>query len=234
VPRGTVIKNRATGAEQELTKIGERLLAARGGNGGKGNFHFRSATNTSPKEFEPGSSGETLKLELELKLIADIGLIGLPNVGKSSLLNEVTAAKSRVANYPFTTLEPHLGAYQELILADIPGLIEGASSGKGLGIKFLRHIERTRILFHCIDAQTSDPIQDYHVIRKELGAYNHALLEKEEYIIITKTDAIEENRLLEIKNLLAPLNKETLAISIYDPDRMNELRKLLDRVIIAI
>ena len=234
VPRGTVIHNHTNGAQYELTKVDERVLVLKGGRGGKGNFLYKSSKNTSPKEFQPGLPGEEGTLELELKIIADIGLIGLPNVGKSSLLNEVTKAKSRVANYPFTTLEPHLGVYHELIIADIPGLIEGASSGKGLGIKFLRHIERTRILFHCIDAQTHDPLRDYHAIRKELGAYNSALLKKEEYLIITKTDAVEENRLLEIKHLLAPLHKETLAISIYDPDRMSRVRALLDRVSIAI
>ena len=234
VPRGTVIHNRTSGAEYELTKVSERVLVREGGRGGKGNFLYKSSKNTSPKQFQPGLTGEDGKFELELKLIADIGLIGLPNVGKSSLLNEVTAAKSRVANYPFTTLEPNLGAYGEIIIADIPGLIHGASSGKGLGIKFLRHIERTRILFHCIDAETHDPLGDYHTIRKELNAYNPALIKKEEYIIITKADAVGENRLQEIMRLLASLGRETLAISIYDPDRMNMMRKLLDRVSIAI
>lgn len=231
VPRGTVVRNLATGAQHELTKLGERILVAAGGRGGKGNFLYRSSVNTSPKEHQPGLPGEEAAFELELKLIADIGLVGLPNVGKSSFLNEVTKAKSRVANYPFTTLEPHLGAYDNgLIIADIPGLIEGASSGKGLGINFLRHLERTRILFHCIDAQTPDPLRDYHTIRRELGAYNPALLEKTEYVIITKADAADNERLSEITHTLAPLGREMLAISIYDPDRMAAVRTLLDRV----
>jgi len=148
-----------------------------------GNFFFRSASNTTPRECEPGEKGTHLELRLELKLIADVGLIGLPNVGKSTLLNTVTNAKSRVANYAFTTLEPSLGVYFELILADIPGLIEGASTGKGLGVKFLQHVERTNTFFHLISAQSEDPVADYKVIRKELGEYNPELLNREEYVL---------------------------------------------------
>ncbi len=142
VPAGTVIKNLDTGFSKEITKIGERVLAVGGGRGGRGNYKFRSSINTTPKEFEIGTVGDITEYQLELRLIADVGFVGLPNVGKSSLLNELTNAKSKVANYQFTTLEPHLGAYYGLILADVPGLIEGASEGKGLGDKFLRHIER--------------------------------------------------------------------------------------------
>ena len=160
VPVGTVIHNLTTETNQEIIKIGEKIIAAKGGLGGKGNFLFRSPRNTSPRRFQPGLPGEEAALRLELKLIADVGLVGFPNVGKSSLLNELTKAKAKVANYPFTTLEPNLGVYYELILADIPGLIEGASSGKGLGIKFLRHIERTRILFHLISAESTNPKND--------------------------------------------------------------------------
>ena len=149
-----------------MLKIGERILIAKGGKGGKGNFHFRSSRNTTPKQFQTGLPGENFTVKLELKLIADVGFIGLPNAGKSSLLNELTKAKSKVANYPFTTLEPNLGAYYELIIADIPGLIEGASAGKGLGIKFLRHIERTKILFHLISAESENPTKDYKIIKK--------------------------------------------------------------------
>lgn len=169
---------------------------------------------------------------LELKLIADIGLIGLPNVGKSSFLNEVTNAKSRVANYAFTTLEPHLGAYYGLILADLPGLIEGASSGKGLGVKFLRHIERTRILFHFIDSNTEYPTKDYDVIRRELGTYSPLLLEKPEYIFLTKSDMVEKDRLLEMKGMLSAhtKSKEIMAISIHDSSQMDEAKKLLNRI----
>lgn len=231
VPRGTVIRNTDTGTGLELTALGERVLVAKGGNGGKGNFLYRSSKNTSPKQSQPGLPGEAAVLELELKLIADIGFVGFPNTGKSSLLNELTHAQSRVANYPFTTLEPHLGVYGDLILADIPGLIEGASLGKGLGVKFLKHIERTRILFHFIDASTEDPRKDHETIRRELGAYNPLLLEKEEYILLTKTDTATEERISETIRTLAPLKREVFPISIYDLDRMTALMNLLDRMI---
>src|ERR1700677_703045 len=143
VPVGTTVTNLDTGYKDEILKVGQKILVAGGGIGGRGNYKFRSSTNTTPLEFEPGKSGDSALYKLELKLIADVGLIGLPNAGKSSLLNELTKAKSKVANYPFTTLEPHLGSYYGTVLADIPGLIEGASEGKGLGVKFLKHIERT-------------------------------------------------------------------------------------------
>ena len=166
IPVGTVISKIETGESEEILKTGEKLLIAKGGIGGKGNFRFRSPTNTTPKQYQEGRLGEQFTLKLELKLIADVGFIGLPNVGKSSLLNELTRAQSVVANYPFTTLEPNLGAYYELILADIPGLIEGASGGKGLGTKFLRHIERTKILFHLISAESENPAKDYKTIKE--------------------------------------------------------------------
>ncbi len=174
VPVGTVIHNLETasassaqaGTDQEITKIGQRILVAKGGHGGKGNFLFRGPKSTSPKRFQFGLPGETAALRLELKLIADVGLIGYPNVGKSSLLNELTRAQSKVANYAFTTLEPNLGTFYELILADLPGLIEGASHGKGLGIKFLRHVERTKILFHLLSAESENLVKYYKAIRK--------------------------------------------------------------------
>src|SRR3990167_6205082 len=190
VPVGTVVHNLDTKQDVEVTKIGEKLLVAKGGYGGKGNFHFRSSKNTSPKQYQKGLPGEAFQMRLELKLIADVGLIGLPNAGKSSLLNELTEAKSKVANYAFTTLEPHLGVYYDLILADIPGIIEGASDGKGLGAKFLRHIERTKILFHLISAESADPVRDYKIIRKELSSYSKNLAEKTEYVFLSKSDVV--------------------------------------------
>ena len=232
VPRGTVVHNLTTETEHELTKVGERLLIIKGGRGGKGNFLFRSSTNTSPTQFQPGLPGRECALRLELKLIADIGLVGLPNVGKSSFINEVTNAQSPVADYAFTTLEPHLGAYYGLILADIPGLIEGASLGKGLGIKFLRHIERTGILFHFIDVNSEDPVGDYKVIRKELGAYNPLLLEKQEYIFVTKIDTVDEKRVKEMLKKLKTYceGKEVGAISIHDPEKMAMMESLLNHI----
>ncbi|SRR6266481_923753 len=230
VPRGTIVRNLETKKEYELTQIGEQFLVAKGGRGGRGNFQFRSSTNTSPKQAEPGRAGESAQLELELKLIADIGLVGFPNIGKSSFLNEVTNAQSRVANYEFTTLEPNLGVYHSLVLADIPGLIEGASEGKGLGIKFLRHIERTNIIFHFIDAASPDPVANYETIRGELGAYNPLLLKKKEYIVISKSDTVGEKALAKIIAVFKRKKTEAIAISIYNLDQMNAMRKLLDEI----
>ena len=233
VPLGTVIHNVTTGVDREVVVIGERILITAGGKGGRGNFHFRSSTRTRPRKFEYGKQGEHFDLRLELKLIADVGLIGLPNVGKSSLLNELTNAQSKVANYAFTTLEPNLGVYFELILADIPGLIEGASSGKGLGIKFLRHIERTKILFHIISAESENPAADYKTIREELGAYNKALLKKKEYLFLSKSDMVS---LAELKKKLAAvkkLNPSAKPFSIHDFDSIERIKKILKTLIKA-
>jgi GTPase len=212
----------------EITKIGERVVIAKGGKGGRGNFHFRSSTNTSPKEFEKGKSGEDFDVHFQLKMIADVGFIGLPNVGKSSLLNELTNAKSKVANYPFTTLEPNLGVYYDLIIADIPGLIKGASFGKGLGIKFLKHIERTRVLFHFIAADSSDHINDYNVVREELRKYSKELTEKKEYIIISRKDNVTGEELLRVKD---KFKEDVLAISILEEESLLPLKRLLNSLI---
>ncbi|MEK9194594.1 MAG: GTPase ObgE [Patescibacteria group bacterium] len=230
VPIGTVIHNLTNKIDVEITKISERVLLAQGGKGGKGNFQFRSSKNTSPKQFQPGLPGEEFEFRLELKLIADIGFIGLPNVGKSSLLNELTNAKSKVANYPFTTLEPNLGVYYELILADIPGLIENSSVGKGLGIKFLRHIERTRILFHFISADSPHPKKDYEIIRKELRVYNKTLLKKPEYLFLTKSDILESSVLKEKLKILKEIDPKAIVISIYDDESLKEVQKILNKI----
>lgn len=231
VPVGTVVHNLDTKRYFEILKIGEQELIVKGGGGGRGNFHFRSSTNTSPKIFEFGKPGQAFNFRLELKLIADVGLIGLPNVGKSSLLNELTAAKSKVANYEFTTLEPNLGAYYELILADIPGLIEGASQGKGLGIKFLRHIEHTKVLFHLVAANSGDPVKDYQVVRNELKAHNANLLEKTEYIFVSKSDDVSKKVLTEVVKKLKKLNKNVFAISVLDPTSLAKIKKILSGLI---
>jgi GTP-binding protein len=229
VPTGTVVTNLKTKKSFEITKIGEVVTIAKGGKEGRGNFHFRSSTNTSPKKFEYGKKGEDFEFKLELKMIADVGFIGLPNVGKSSLLNKLTNAKSKVANYSFTTLEPNLGAYYDLILADIPGLIEGASKGKGLGFKFLKHIERTNILFHFISSESADPALDYKTVRKELEEYNKLLLDKKEYIFITKKDIVPPEVIIKIKS---KLKKEAIPISIFDSDSIGIVKKILDRLIL--
>lgn len=230
VPVGTIIKKIEMNETVEVLKIGERILIAKGGLGGKGNFHFRSSTNTSPKQFQEGLPGEKFTARLELKFIADVGLIGLPNAGKSSLLNEFTKAKSKVANYPFTTLEPNLGAYYELIIADIPGLIEGASIGKGLGIKFLRHIERVKTLFHLISAESSNILEDYKIIRNELGAYNKALLKKPEQLFLTKSDLATSKELKEKLLTLKKIDPRAIAISIYDLESIKKLEKILNGI----
>jgi GTP-binding protein len=231
VPVGTVLHNLETSRDFEITKIGERALVVQSGRGGKGNFHFRSSTNTSPKIFEYGKPGESSEIHLELKLIADVGFIGLPNVGKSSLLNELTNAKSKVANYPFTTLEPNLGVYFDLILADIPGLIEGASLGKGLGIKFLKHMERTKILFHFVTADSINPILDYKTVRNELGAHNKMLLEKPEYLFISKKDLVSSSVIAEIMKKFKKLNKNVTPISILDWESIKLVKKILSDLI---
>ncbi|HJN62067.1 MAG TPA: GTPase ObgE [Candidatus Parcubacteria bacterium] len=231
VPVGTVIHNLSLKEDSEIISIGQRLLIVKGGKGGWGNFKFRSSTNTSPKEFGQGSLGQEYELRLELKMIADVGFVGLPNVGKSSLLNELTKAKSKVANYPFTTLSPNLGVYFELVLADIPGLIEGASLGKGLGIKFLRHIKRTKTLFHFISSESQDPLKDYKIIRKELEAYNKELLLKPEYVFLTKSDLLSEKDIKKKVALLKKTKREVLAVSIINEKSLKLIEGILREII---
>lgn len=230
IPLGTVVHNLTTGAESEITRIGERILLAKGGSGGKGNFHFRSSINTTPKQSQPGKSGEKFDFLLELKFIADIGFVGLPNTGKSSLLNKLTNAKSKVANYPFTTLEPNLGVYYELVLADIPGLIEGSSAGKGLGIKFLRHIERTKTLFHFISAESENPKRDYEIVRREFHEYKKQFLEKPEYIFLSKSDAVSSAELKKKMTAVKKINPRAIPISIYDDKSIETVRDILNEI----
>ncbi len=230
LPVGTVIHNLTTGSDTEIVKVGEKIVLAKGGIGGKGNFQFRSSRNTSPKFAQDGRPGEEFRLHLELKYIADVGFVGLPNVGKSSLLNKLTNARSKVANYHFTTLEPNLGVYYEIILADIPGLIEGSSTGKGLGIKFLRHIERTGTLFHFISAESEHPAQDYKTIRKELGAYNKALLDKPEYLFLTKIDLLSPAELKKKVATLKKIDPHVMSISIHDSESIKEVERVLNKI----
>lgn len=230
VPTGTTVTNLETNFSQHIEEVGQRVLAAGGGVGGRGNFKFRSATNTTPMEHEDGTKGDVATYKIELRLIADVGLVGLPNAGKSTLLNELTAAKSRIANYAFTTLEPHLGSYYGVILADIPGIIEGASGGKGLGVKFLKHIERTRTLFHLIAADSDDVVRDYKVIHKELETYNPELTKKTEHVFLTKTDSVSPE---EVKEKLAALKKakiKALPVSVLEPDSLQEIKKILNKI----
>ena len=197
LPVGSRITNLASGHVFELLEEGEKLKLLSGGRGGLGNEHYKSSINIRPKEFTLGEEGDEEDFHIELLMLVDIGIIGLPNAGKSSLLNTLTGARSKVGAFPFTTLEPALGSFYGSILADIPGLIEGAADGKGLGHKFLRHIERTKTLLHCISAEESDPVAAYQIVRKELELYNKDLIEKPEMILLTKADLISENEMRE-------------------------------------
>jgi GTP-binding protein len=194
VPPGTLVRDSETNVlVGDLVDEGQQLLVVQGGRGGRGNAMFASATNQTPYMAENGAPGEGRSLQLELKLIADIGIVGKPNAGKSTLLSVLTAAKPKIANYPFTTLQPNLGvaviaADRTIVLADIPGLIEGASDGTGLGHEFLRHIERTRVLIHLVDGMSEDPIGDYETINAELSAFGHELGDKPQLLALTKMD----------------------------------------------
>lgn len=199
VPPGTVFYD---GKQKivDLKKEGDDFIVAHGGKGGLGNDHFKTATNQTPREFTAGKPGEERDLKLVLKLIADVGIIGLPNAGKSTLISAISHAKPKVADYPFTTLEPVLGVAtydkKQIILADVPGLIEGASQGRGLGHKFLRHIERTKLLLHLIDATSEDPQKDYRTVRGELEKFSKELAQKPEIIVLSKTDLVNDDKKL--------------------------------------
>ncbi len=203
-PVGSRLTNMVTGHVIELLNDGEKVLLLKGGRGGLGNDHFKGSTNTRPKQFTEGEEGEEADFNIELLMLVDLGLIGLPNAGKSSMLNSLTAARSKVGDFPFTTLEPSLGSLYGLVLADIPGLIEGAAEGRGLGHKFLKHIERTKALIHCVSSEAEDPVEIYNIVRKELEHYNKAIIAKPEIVVLTKIDMIsEEERDKKVKKLLS-------------------------------
>lgn len=228
VPVGTVAHVVETGEEYEITEEDERILVFKGGHGGRGNARFKSSTNQNPFQQTIGKEGQAGTIELTLKLIADAGLIGLPNAGKSSLLNALTRAKSKIGAYPFTTLEPSLGDFYGRILADIPGLIEGASSGRGLGIKFLKHVERTGFLLHLVSADQDDPLAAYREVRKEVELFGHELSKKREIIILSKIDLISpEEREIKMQLLSRETGREVLPVSVEDP---NMLKIFADRL----
>ena len=183
----------------DLTKPGDRIVLLRGGNGGFGNTHFKSSTNQAPRHANPGQKGEEMNIWLRLKLIADAGIIGLPNAGKSTFLAAVSAAKPKIADYPFTTLHPNLGMVRidgtDFVLADIPGLIEGAHEGVGIGDRFLGHVERTAVLLHLVDATLDDPAEAYAIVRGEVGAYGAGVAEKPEIVALSKADAVPKDEM---------------------------------------
>jgi len=206
VPVGTQIFDATTGdLLHDLSQDGAQWLAARGGRGGFGNAHFTTSTNRAPRYHQSGGRGEELDLQLELKLLADVGLVGFPNAGKSTFISTVSAARPKIADYPFTTLEPHLGVvdlgdFHTFVIADIPGLIEGAHTGAGLGDRFLRHIERTKLLLHLVDVSSAsgrDAVSDYETVNRELGSYNRELATRPQFVVATKIDALDEPQRLE-------------------------------------
>ena len=212
VPVGTVVYDADTGDQLfDFTEAGQQFTAAKGGRGGRGNARFASATHQTPTEHEDGRPGEERHLRLELKLLADVGLIGFPNAGKSTLISRISAAKPKIADYPFTTLEPNLGVvafgdYQSFVVADIPGLIEGAHEGHGLGIQFLRHVERTHLLIHLVDVSESsgrDPVHDFHVIMQELASFSDELVAKPMFLVATKIDVAQDTERIDALRDLA-------------------------------
>ncbi len=220
----------------DFKKENEEFVVAIGGKGGFGNTRFKSSTNRAPKKFTKGAQGEEFWIWLQLKTIADIGIIGLPNAGKSSLLASVTSANPKIANYKFTTLNPNLGVTmyddKEITLADIPGLIEGAHIGTGLGIKFLKHIERCKTLLHLIDITESDLVNSYNQVKEELGKYSQQLLDKEELIVFNKIDLIEEDQIKEkLDKFKKEIKKDALVMSTFDKKTISNIKsKLINHV----
>lgn len=227
VPVGTRVTDLATGSTLDIEVDKESVLVAKGGIGGLGNNSFKTATNQAPYYSELGTEGEEKEIRLELRIIAKVGLIGLPNAGKSSLLHVLTNANPKIGNYPFTTIEPNLGSLNGIIIADIPGLIEGASIGKGLGLRFLKHIEKTQLLIHCIDSTEKDVAKIYSVVRKELEKYQNELLTKKEIIFLTKTDLIDEKEIKEKLKVLKKINKEVYPVSIFDEKSIKEIESII-------
>lgn len=233
VPIGTVVYDADSGEQLfDFTAAGQTFAVARGGRGGKGNARFATSTHQAPTEHEEGKPGEERKLRLELKLLADVGLVGFPNAGKSTLISRLSAVRPKIADYPFTTLEPNLGVVdvgdRTFVLADIPGLIEGAHNGKGLGIQFLKHVERTRLLVHLVDVSDftgRDPRHDFEVVMRELREFSDQLAEKPMIVVATKLDACQDrSRLTELEEKVAQLGLQFLSISSVTGEGIEKLR----------
>lgn len=228
-PIGSVLKNVKTGEEFDLLNE-EKVLILKGGRGGLGNEHFKGPRNVTPKESTPGQPGEESDFFVELKLVVDMGFVGMPNAGKSSLLNALTRAKAKVGNYQFTTLTPNVGDLYGFIIADIPGIIEHASEGKGLGFKFLRHVSRTKIILHCISAEHENILDAYNLIHNELALYSKELIKKPEYILITKSDLVSPDELSQKISQLSHLHKDILVTSVIDDASIKELSDTLVKI----
>jgi GTP-binding protein len=242
VPVGTVVHDAASNAVlHDFTTPGDRFRVARGGRGGRGNARFATSTHQAPTEHEPGKPGEEWWLRLELKLLADVGLVGFPNAGKSTLISRISAARPKIADYPFTTLEPHLGVVQlddlrTFVVADLPGLIEGAHLGHGLGMQFLKHVERTKLLAHLVDVSSAsgrDPVQDFHVILNELAGFSEALATKPMVVVATKMDAAQdEDRVASLRALAQDRGLPFYAISSVTGEGIDVLvRDLAERIL---
>jgi GTP-binding protein len=243
VPVGTVVYDEATGERlHDFTTAGERLLIARGGRGGKGNARFATSTHQAPTEHEPGKPGQERRLRLELKLLADVGLVGFPNAGKSTLISRISAARPKIAAYPFTTLEPQLGVvslddFRSFVVADIPGLIEGAHLGHGLGVQFLRHIERTRLLAHLVDvseASGREPAHDFETVMAELASFSEDLAAKPMIVVATKMDAAQDPARVEaLRQVAAERGLAFFEISSVTGQGLDELRyAMAERVLV--
>jgi GTP-binding protein len=223
IPVGSKVTDIARQRTFEITTLGETQRILKGGSGGLGNEYFKSSVNRAPEQSTKGKTGEEGEFLIEVALMVDVGLIGLPNAGKSTLLNAITNAHSRIGAYPFTTTEPHLGDLYGFVIADIPGLISGAAEGKGLGHKFLRHISRTKMLLHLVSLEHEEPVKEYYTIREELSAYDDSLTKKEEWIILTKKDLVNQDKIDEVVAALAKTENRVLVIGQNDPDSYKKL-----------
>ncbi len=227
IPVGSKVTDIERNRTFEITTVGQTERILKGGGGGLGNEYFKSSTNQAPVESTKGKPGEDGNFSLEVSLMVDVGLIGLPNAGKSTLLNNLTNSNSRIGAYPFTTLEPHLGDMYGFIIADIPGLIAGAATGKGLGHKFLRHVSRTKMLMHLVSLEHEDPLKEYYAIREELSQYDESLIKKEEWIILTKKDLVNQE---DIDGIVSALEKTENRVFVIGQDDLESFKKLRDEL----